>query len=71
MSVRPDFEDTVAQPLQVEARRRTPDVVTREVRKFALEQAIKMMPYLRSGVTAEEIASNYEDYILNGYKEDK
>lgn len=65
------YEDTVAQPPQVEAQRRTPDVVAREVRKFALDKAVKMMPYLAAGVTAEAVAAEFEDYILNGYKEDK
>ena len=58
------------QPPQVAAKRPTPELVQREVRKFALEQAIKMMPYLRGGTTAEEVAAIYEDYILNG-KADK
>lgn len=58
------------QPPQVEARRKTPEVVQREIRKFALDQAVKMMPYLRGGTTAEQVAAIYEDYILNG-KADK
>lgn len=58
------------QPPQVMQKRRNPDVVQREIRKFALEQAIKMMPYLRGGTTAEDVAAIYEDYILNG-KADK
>ena len=59
------------EPPQVLAKRPTPEIILRDIRKFALEQAIKMMPYLRGDTTAEDVAAIYEDYILNGYKADK
>lgn len=64
------WQPNYPQPPQVLAKRPTPEIILRDIRKFALEQAIKMMPYLQSGVTAVEVAATYEDYILNG-KADK
>lgn len=57
------------QPPQVAAKRPTPEVVQREIRKFALEQAIKALPHIHpmdalSGVVG--VAAKFEDYILNG-----
>lgn len=60
-------------PLQKE-KRKVPEVVIRETRKFALEQAVKAAPHLIQGslvVVIVDVASEFEDYILNGRKEEK
>lgn len=66
------MSDDYILPPQQEAKRRTPDVVVREIRKFSLEQAVKATPHLNphhysGGVV--EIAAEFEDYILNGVKD--
>lgn len=63
-------EDTVAQPPQVETKRRTPEVVKREIRKFALEQAVKIPTRrVESADYMVEAAAKFEAYILNGTNE--
>lgn len=59
-------------PPQQEAKRRTPEVVLREIRKFSLEQAVKALPEINpssapGGVIG--VAAEFEDYIRNGLED--
>lgn len=48
-----------------------PDHIARDVRKFALSQAVKALGTVRLGTALVDIAAEFEDYVMNGKKEDK
>lgn len=75
----PSYEDSVAIPKPTPRPKpetptfSPPDHIARDVRKFALSQAVKYASI--GGYTGNapilDFAAKFEDYVLNGKKEDK
>jgi len=47
------------------AKRRGPDVIRRETRKFCLEQAVAALPNVQGGTSVVDIAKEFEAYVMN------